>query len=137
MVGLRIPSKFGITGKILLHCKMVLSYWISHNFCIIVGSSFSYEISCPVCSLKAKHANNKCFSFQVVTFHHKPTVSKSDWPSNERFAVRKVFTHQLSFSCWLFWGPTKYSWCHKLPFYTTLIMLFVNYSVHIYAWRSN
>ena len=137
MVGLRIPSKFGITGKMLLHCKMVLSYWISHNFCIIVGSSFSYEISCPVCSLKAKHANNKCFSFQVVTFHHKPTVSKSDWPSNERFAVRKVFTHQLSFSCWLFWGPTKYSWCHKLPFYTTLIMLFVNYSVHIYAWRSN
>ena len=115
MVRLRIPSKFGITRKILLHCKMVLSYWISHNFCIIVGSSFSYEISCPVCSLKAKHANNNCFSLRVGTFHHKPTVSESDWPSNEHFAVRKVFPHQLAFSCWLFWGSTKYLWCRRIP----------------------
>ena len=108
MFGLRISWKFGIAGKFLLHCKMVLSYWISHNFCIIVGSSFSYEISCPVCSLKAKHANNNCFSLQVGTFHHKPTISESDRPSNEHFAVRKVFPHQLAFSCWLFWGSTKY-----------------------------
>ena len=145
MVGLRISWKFGKTGKFLLHCKMVLSYWISHNFCIIVGSSFSYEISCPVCSLKAKHANNNCFSLQVGTFHHKPTISESDWPSNEHFAVRKVFPHQPSFSCWLFWGPTKYIWCHKLPFlcYTdhviyqlscTYLCLKINLIVEVIAW---